>query len=60
MWLVVIGILLFIVLPVATGFWLQHAAARQEADARFLLDAANIAEVPDSFDPPHPATRWPA
>ena len=29
MWLLVIVLVLFVVLPVATGFWLQHAAARQ-------------------------------
>ena len=55
MWLLVIGILLFVVLPVATGFWLQHAAARQEDEVRALFEATNIAEVPDSFDPRKPA-----
>ncbi len=60
MWLLVIGIILFVVLPVATGFWLQHAAARQEEEARVLFDATNIAEVPETFEPSHPAERWPA
>ncbi len=60
MWLLVIGIVLFVLLPVATGFWLQHAAARQEEEARLLFDATNIAEVPELFEPRSPAERWPA
>ncbi len=54
MWLLVIGIVLFVVLPVATGFWLQHAAARQEDEARLLFEATNLPEVPEQPE------RWPA
>ncbi len=60
MWLLVIGIVLVVILPVATGFWLQHAAARQEEEARLLFDATNIAEVPELLEPHSPAERWPA
>ncbi len=60
MWLLVIGIVLFVLLPVATGFWLQHAAARQEQEAHLLFEATNLAEVPESFQSHDPAERWPA
>ena len=55
MWLLVIVLVLFVVLPVATGFWLQHAAARQEQDTRVRLEAAARRGAR-----PDPAERWPA